>query len=782
MFKNMKLGAKIVTGFTVLVAIAVALGGLAIWNMTSVSADSTMLAEEYAPEVEVCNGVERSSLQTMYEMRGFALSEDEKYYKAGMANLAEVQNWLDKCRDLADRAEHLDGLREAIPVTQAAVDKYKGLVERTQELVQALNGNRENLDAAAAQYMSNCTAFIKGQNQAFKQDLRERQKKISLVSRIVNTGTKTRVLNFKSQATGNEQFMEQAIQTIQGVHDLTRELRTVTSDKEDIDRIDATEAAANGYKKAMEDYLKEYRKGDNADQAVLNRCREMMDTNAGAYVSNCADFLEGQQQKLTVDMTERHEKITLVNDIIDLGNATRIACFKSQATRDPQIIREANDNFDAMKAKYEDLRKITRLPKDIERIDNTEAAGEQYRTSMNNLLTNWLALQKVSVDRGKAADEVLAQAQSVAQLAVTSTKDIAAGAKDSLNTATVTLIVGLSVAVVVSVLLAVFITKSITGPIRRVIQGLTIGADQTAEASGQVSSASQGLAEGASEAAASIEETSSSIEEMASMTKQNATNSDEANRLASHARDSADRGTEAMGRMSSAIDDIKQSSDETAKIVKTIDEIAFQTNLLALNAAVEAARAGEAGKGFAVVAEEVRNLAQRAGEAARNTSDLIEGAVVKADNGVNISQEVASALGEIADGSRKVSDLIGEISAASNEQSSGIDQVSTAVTQLDQVTQSNAANAEECASASEELSSQAEELNNMVNELRAMVGGAGDGAGSSPQRKAPGRFKADSKQGPKGPQQQTQPQGQQQKQQDFQMESEEPAESDISKF
>ncbi|MFH1550554.1 MAG: methyl-accepting chemotaxis protein, partial [Planctomycetota bacterium] len=280
------------------------------------------------------------------------------------------------------------------------------------------------------------------------------------------------------------------------------------------------------------------------------------------------------------------------------------------------------------------------------------------------------------------------------------------------------------IAGIASLVLAVFLTRSITRPINRIIEGLTSGAEQTASASGQVSSASQSLAEGASEQAAGIEETSSSLEEMSSMTKQNAANAQQANTLAKDARNVADKGSEAMGRMSKAIDDIKKSSEETSKIIKTIDEIAFQTNLLALNAAVEAARAGEAGKGFAVVAEEVRNLAQRSAEAARNTSDLIEGAVKNAENGVNISGEVAKSLEEIVSGVRKVDELLGEIAAASNEQAQGIEQVNTAVTQMDQVTQTNAANAEESAAASEELSAQAEQLQGMVVELQTLVGGS----------------------------------------------------------
>ncbi|MBT3200952.1 MAG: hypothetical protein HN350_13690 [Phycisphaerales bacterium] len=270
-----------------------------------------------------------------------------------------------------------------------------------------------------------------------------------------------------------------------------------------------------------------------------------------------------------------------------------------------------------------------------------------------------------------------------------------------------------------------FVSRSIIGPINRIIGELAGGAEQTASASGQVSSASQSLAQGVSEQAAAVEEVTSSIEEMSSMTKQNATNANEAKSLAGNANEGTDKGTEAMGRMSMAIEDIKKSSDETAKIIKTIDEIAFQTNLLALNAAVEAARAGEAGKGFAVVAEEVRNLAQRSAQAARDTTEMIEGSVKNADNGVAISTEVARLLDEISGNNGKVNDLVGEIAAACSEQAQGINQINTAVGQMDQVTQSNAANAEESASASGELSVQAGQLKAIVGNLDALISGSG---------------------------------------------------------
>jgi methyl-accepting chemotaxis protein len=237
-----------------------------------------------------------------------------------------------------------------------------------------------------------------------------------------------------------------------------------------------------------------------------------------------------------------------------------------------------------------------------------------------------------------------------------------------------------------------------------------------------VASSSQSLADGASEQAASLEETSASLEELSSMTKRNSESAQQAKIAAGQARASADSGAERMQAMQAAVQAIMASSTEISKILKTIDDIAFQTNILALNAAVEAARAGVAGAGFAVVAEEVRALAQRSAQAARETAAKIEDSTIKSQQGVQISTEVAKGFETIQQQIRQLDQLVGEIATASHEQNQGIGQVTTAVSQMDKVTQSTSATAEETAAASHDLTAQADALREVITGLQTLIG------------------------------------------------------------
>jgi methyl-accepting chemotaxis protein len=263
-------------------------------------------------------------------------------------------------------------------------------------------------------------------------------------------------------------------------------------------------------------------------------------------------------------------------------------------------------------------------------------------------------------------------------------------------------------------------------PLHKIIDALGGEAERLGNSAGVFGQSSKQLADGASAQAASLEETSASLEEMGSMTKRNAENAAKASDLSRAAREASDQGANDMRAMTQAMQEIKSSGDDITKIIKTIDEIAFQTNLLALNAAVEAARAGEAGMGFAVVADEVRNLAQRSAQAARETAAKIEGSTAKTAQGARISERVFQSLQEVLVKVRQVDELVAEVATASKEQSQGIQQINMAISEMDKVTQSNAATAEESASTAEELNSQAVSLKQAVVQLLGLVDGQHD--------------------------------------------------------
>jgi methyl-accepting chemotaxis protein len=731
-------------------------------NLVGSEADAYMASKqtEYTEAknaLAIVNRINALALETRMNEKGYMLYKDQKYFDVIEKNIAELLSCYDQLDTLHPDATEQKQIVDARKATKDYFDAAKAWVKE-----QKANDKSEQLAALArtmdeaGNTVGKCAADYLAAKQARTDKVAEA---VFFVADIAKTALDTRRL-------ANRYMLYQDPKDWEGMNaDLTKlarlydDLRKVSSTKDDQDRIERADKATQEYKVAARSWV------DNDSQ--MKAGAKTMDSG-GEVVAAAAATYQARKQG---NVEKVAQAVFFVADIAQEALTTRLNEKGYIVTQDARYWSALNDHIARLSGLYDDLRKVSLTKDDQDRIERADKATKEYLVAAKSWVENDNQLhQNILPKMKQIGDTVIANAQTAENDAWGQSDDGSKATTSIVASSKTIIIFALIIGFLVGTAAAILITRSITRPLQnifkglkkfstqelgetgekfaRIIEGLQAGGEQVASAAGQVSAASQSLAQGSSEQAAAIEETTSSVEEMASMTKQNAANANEAKALAANARGGAEKGTEAMARMSKAIDEIKKSSDQTAKIVKTIDEIAFQTNLLALNAAVEAARAGEAGKGFAVVAEEVRNLAQRSAEAAKNTANMIEESVKNANNGVGITKEVAQSLTEIADGARKVNDLVGEIAAACSEQAQGIEQISTAVGQMDSVTQQNAANAEESASASEELSAQAEELNKMVAELRGLVGGADKGrAAEAP----PPKFRHDATRAAKTP-------------------------------
>jgi methyl-accepting chemotaxis protein len=727
MFKNMKLGTKIFGGFAIVLALTAMVGFVGYSGLHSVG----RIAENASSASKLKELTGEARIQVLYY-----LDKKEDQYAEGEDRL--LKEILAEAQGLLERVEEEDAA-EVEHAAQAA-RKYDDGFKRMVELTRKQKDQTKAMGAAAGEFLAESQAIATHQRSELdktRKAMAAREQKALAASEkaqeILLKVYQAKSLRISLMGENDPEVRKQWMAVNNDILATNKQLRSELKDPEEIE---LTHDVERTYKAYMEGFLGWL---ENPSEA---QTRKMLKA-AGECVAAIVKLRDDQHHEYEATRTEaaRIQARQLhcnqvANKLIELVGMAGMTRRDYMSTGDRKHLDANGRIMDEIYALCDDLESSTDDAEDLKHVREVRHTGQAYAAA----LAEWARLEQEKdseyQDLVAAAKEFMAACDTVRD-AQTENRQTTTVRSDAM------MIGGSLVAVIIGMCLAVFITRGITKPINRIIASLRAGGEQTASASGQVASSSQSLAEGASEQAAAIEETTASVEEMTSMIKQSSSNAGQAKQLAGQASSSAQRGGEAMGRMSKAIGDIKTSSDETAKIVKTIDEIAFQTNLLALNAAVEAARAGEAGKGFAVVAEEVRNLAQRAGEAARNTAEMIEAAVRNADGGVEISQEVGSALQEISDGSQKVNDLVSEIAASSDEQAQGIDQINQAVTQMDTATQQAAANAEESASAAEELSSQAEELNGLVTELQMLVGGAQSAdsqfrAESAPRRRAGG--------------------------------------------
>ena len=466
--------------------------------------------------------------------------------------------------------------------------------------------------------------------------------------------------------------------------------------------------------------------------------RDQMRKLAGDFTTKALEFQKFQEDRAREELVNhgfdvkstvasrsfRLERLLLIDNFLVLGSAIQADTWEAYVKHDPALVEdrlmkslaaikpELQTDLDS--SRTDEARRI--LGDAVRAIDGLQKEAATYKET----LAKWRVSMAERVD---LIDKSTRLANSVLNSVLSTTESISEANLTAVSRITQTLVIGSLVALALSIFLAVIITSNVTSQINHIIDILSAGSMEVDEASGMLADASGKLAEGATENAASLEETSAALEQLSSMTARNAENSGEANSLMQETQGAVTTALSSMTDLGQAMEGIASSGEKIGRIIKTIDEIAFQTNLLALNAAVEAARAGEAGAGFAVVAEEVRNLAIRSAEAAKNTAQLISFTIQNISSGTSLVETANSNFGSVAEFSQKVAHLLSDVAEASKEQAQGIGQITTAMVQMDKVTQGNAAAAEESASAAADMNRQAGLLLEAVDNLTQLARG-----------------------------------------------------------
>jgi methyl-accepting chemotaxis protein len=598
----MRLSTKLFLGFGLMGAICLALVGWALYVMRGVGQEARVLSNQYMPQTQMVNRMERSLEKAMVDIQGYQICFDKSYLDSSRQNLEGMKNQLDEAHKLVEHYPQLETLKTNAAKAAKSLAEYEGLVQETEKAVGDSHKIRAQLEASAQEFLKTCSEFAQDQQDK---------------------------LNKNFEAGG-------------------------------------------------------------ASPAILK---------------DLLDALDG------------------INDVISLDYVIQLDTARSQILRDPKILSQAMGKFNEMENELSSMQKKATDTTNIGQLDDVRMAAADYEDHMKGLLTTFKKLSDLEKQRQSAGDTVLQAAMVTANTGIESAEKRAGQVDQVLARSTFLLFAGIIVGGLLCLVLSIFITRSITRPLAGYIDDLTESAEEVTLASDKLSAESQAMAQGATQQAAALQETSSSLEEMASMSRHNADNASQANVLSGEAAKTLHNAGSTIENLINAMQGVSKASEDTAKILKSIDEIAFQTNLLALNAAVEAARAGEAGAGFAVVADEVRNLAQRAAQSAKDTAVLIEDTIAKVKLGSTLVAETSENFSALSSSTEKVINLVGEISGASDEQAQGAQQINKAITELDKVVQQNAANAQEGAGASELLKAQANQLSAVVLGLVSMVNG-----------------------------------------------------------
>ncbi|MFT3829692.1 MAG: methyl-accepting chemotaxis protein [Opitutaceae bacterium] len=661
MLTNLKLGPKLNGSFLAISAFTLILGGLAVFSMYRVRRVSDSLATRNVPAVAVANQIERTSLRVMYEVRGYAFTDEEPYLERGRAQLAELHKSLQQAAALAEKHD-LKVLGANTETARVKTDLYEQLLGETVKLTGSLQQAEQTMNTAAGAYLQSGAAFLAHQNKLLDEDLdaalagrlpaeklRERIHKIELAGDIMEAGNGVRVGAWKAVANRDPKSFQTALGSFDGIFAKLDQLRAITHREEDLREIADCRAAGEAYRQGMVGFLRDW-----TAREELGKKRVIV----------ADEVLVAAKETAAYNMQIASESATSASSSLASASATLVVgcvvCVCLAVLLGIVITRMITGP----------VRELMAGLGQIAVGDLTARVAVKTQDEIGEL----------SVAANTMAEALDAKAKLALQIGEGDLRHevkLASG-KDTLGLA----------------------LQKMVGNLREVVANVRSAAENVSAGSEEMTATAQTLSTGSSEQAASVEEVSASMEESSASIQQNTENARQTEKISTKAAADANTAGQSVAQTVQAMKDIAQK-------ISIIEEIARQTDLLALNAAIEAARAGEHGKGFAVVASEVRKLAERSQTAAGEISKL-------SASSVEIAEAAGQMLDKLVPDIRKTAELVKEITVASEEQNTGAAQINRAIQELDKVIQQNASASEEMASSSEELASQAEQLQSAI--------------------------------------------------------------------